>query len=210
MQPAPARTFLLATRSSDKAREIRAILGPTFGGSVITPDDAGIDPAPEEDGIEVFDTFLGNAHAKADYFRRRSGLDTVADDSGICVPALGGAPGVRSRRFAGRPELRGHALDQANNEHLLRELRDLPRQQRHAFYACAAVLHLADGRRFAAIGTCAGFILDYPRGTRGFGYDPLFLDPASGLTFAELDPAAKNARSHRSRAFRSLAANLPA
>lgn len=201
-------TLLLATRSHDKAREIRQIL-PHVGARIITLDDAGIAATPDEDGIESFDTFLANAHAKAAFFLRRTTLPVLADDSGLGVDALGGQPGVRSRRFAERNDLAGTDLDRANNERLLGRLGDLPRPRRTAHYTCAAVLHLHDGRRFGAIGTRSGFILPEPRGTHGFGYDPLFLDPASGLSFGEMDPADKNRTSHRARAFRALAATLP-
>jgi XTP/dITP diphosphohydrolase len=207
----PARAdsaLLLATRSRDKAREIREILAPLTRASIVTLDDVGIPASELEDELEVHDTFLANAHAKAAYFLRHAQLPTLADDSGINVDALGGRPGVRSKRFADAPGLRGVALDRANNERLLHELRDTPRPQRSAHYTCAAVLHLPGGNRFAAIGTCSGFILAEPRGTHGFGYDPLFLDPATGLSFGETEPAEKLRKSHRARAFRALASCL--
>jgi XTP/dITP diphosphohydrolase len=203
-------TLVLASRSQDKVREIRLILAPVFRGRIITLDEAGIEPVPEEDDVEAFDSFLANAHAKAAWFLERSGLPTIADDSGIVVHALDGAPGVRSKRFAARADLHGADLDRANNERLLHELRDVPATRRTAHYTCAAVLHLPAGARFSALGTCSGSILSEPRGTAGFGYDPLFLDPSTGLSFGETDPTVKNSRSHRARAFRALAANLPA
>jgi XTP/dITP diphosphohydrolase len=204
MPSAAEHNVLLATRSADKAREIQRILGASFG-RIITLDQAGIPESPDEDDVEAFDTFLDNAHAKADFFMRRAGMPTLADDSGICVHALHGAPGVYSKRFSGRSDLRGLDLDRANNQRLLRELDGVPEHRRSAHYACAAVLHWPDGRRVAAIGTCSGLILPEPRGTGGFGYDPLFLDPDTGLSFGETAPDAKNAKSHRSRAFRALA-----
>jgi XTP/dITP diphosphohydrolase len=196
--------LLLATRSRDKAREIRDILAPLTQATIVTLDDAGIAPAAVEDELEVHHTFLGNAHAKAAYFLQQTNLPTLADDSGICVDALGGRPGVRSKRYADAPGLNGSALDLANNERLLRELQDVPHEQRTAHYTCAAVLHLPGDRRFAALGTCSGFIAAEPRGPHGFGYDPLFLDPASGLSFGEMQPAEKHRKSHRARAFRAL------
>lgn len=208
MPSAADQTLLLATRSSDKAREIRQILS-LDAARILTLDEAGIPATDDEDAIEAFQTFLANAHAKAAFFLQRSAMPVIADDSGISVAALGGRPGVRSRRFAERPDLAGTDLDHANNERLLHELADVPQAQRAAHYTCAAVLHLPGGRRFGAIGTRSGFILPEPRGTNGFGYDPLFLDPATGLSFAELDPADKNRTSHRARAFRALAAALP-
>jgi XTP/dITP diphosphohydrolase len=210
MPAAPPDTIVVATRSSDKLREIRQIMAPVFRGRLITLEDAGVQPTPAEDDIEAFDTFLDNAHAKAAYFLRITGLPTIADDSGICIDALNGAPGVRSKRFAVGGGSSGLQLDEANNERVLRELYGVPDERRTAHYTCAAVLHLAgSARRYAAVGICAGTILGAPRGTGGFGYDPLFLDPGSGLSFGELAPAMKNRRSHRSRAFRALAANFP-
>lgn len=204
----PPETLLLATRSQDKVREIRQILHAVARARIITLDEAGIAPQPDEDDVESFDTFLENAHAKATFFCARAGLPTLADDSGISVDALAGAPGVRSKRFALEAGLAGAALDQANNRRLLEELRDVPDERRGARYTCAAVLHWPDGRRMAALGTSSGSILRDPRGDGGFGYDPLFLDPQSGLSFAELEPAAKNRRSHRARAFLALHAQL--
>lgn len=210
MPSRPESRLLLATRSRDKLREIGQILHAACGATLVSLDEAGIAPDPEEEGVEAFDTFLANAHAKAEYFLRRTGLPTLADDSGIQVDALGGAPGVRSRRWAAAPGLDGRELDAANNQRLLRELDGVEGDARSAHYTCAAVLHLPDGRRFAAVGTCSGVILDAPRGHGGFGYDPLFRDPRTGLSFGQVDAAEKNRRSHRARAFRSLFANLPA
>jgi XTP/dITP diphosphohydrolase len=207
--PADAR-WLLATRSADKRREIVQILAPFTRAAILSLDDAGVLQSEVEEGIEQHDTFLANAHAKAAFFLAETGLATIADDSGICVDALGGKPGVYSRRFADTPAVTGPEQDRANNEKLLRILSDVAPGWRGAHYTCAAVLHFPDGRRAAAVGTCSGFILEAPRGDHGFGYDPLFLDLATGLSFGETDPATKNRRSHRARAFRALAANLPA
>ena len=196
-----AASVLLATRSADKAREIREISQVRF----ITLDEAGVKPDPAEDRIEIFETFLDNAHAKAAYFLRLTGLPTIADDSGIRVDALDGAPGVHSRRFASGHALSGLEQDRANNERLLHRLRKTPIGHRAAHYTCAAVLHTPNGRRFSALGTCSGLILHEARGDGGFGYDPLFLLPDTGLTFGEMSRAEKQRRSHRSRAFRALA-----
>jgi XTP/dITP diphosphohydrolase len=210
MPAAQPDTIVLATRSGDKAREIRQILAPVFRGRLISLDEAGVQPTAAEDDVEAFDTFLDNAHAKAAYFAGITGLPTIADDSGISIDALHGAPGVRSRRFAVAAGFSGLRLDAANNERVLRELAGVPTDRRTAHYTCAAVLHPPGSpRRYAAVGICAGSILEAPRGAGGFGYDPLFLDPASGLSFGELAPELKNRRSHRSRAFRALAANFP-
>lgn len=198
--------LLLATRSADKAREIREILR-VVGLEVRTLDELGVAPDPEEEAIESEATFRGNALAKARYFHARTGLATVADDSGIAVDALGGAPGVFSRRFSGA-DLTGIQLDLANNRTLLDALRDVPEENRGAQYLCAAAL-IASGRApLVAIGSTRGLILGDPRGRGGFGYDPLFFIPALGRTFAEVDSVTKHRLSHRGRAFRALAAAL--
>jgi XTP/dITP diphosphohydrolase len=189
----------------DKAREIAEILTPVLLTDLITLADAGVPHDPAEDDIEVYDSFLANAHAKASWFLRLTGMPTIADDSGICVDALGGAPGVSSRRFAPGHHRAGLEQDRANNERLLHELREVPPERRTAHYTCAAVLHAPDGRRFSALGTCAGLILPEPRGDEGFGYDPLFLVPGIGHSFAEMSRSVKQQHSHRARAFRALA-----
>src|SRR5688572_25019530 len=143
-------TFVLASRSADKAREIRDILKQSRRVTILSLDDAGVPPSDDEDHIEAFDTFLANAHAKATHFIRITGTPTIADDSGISVDALHGAPGVRSKRFANVPGLSGRPLDQANNRLLLDQLQAVPATQRTAHYTCAAVAHFPDGRRLAA------------------------------------------------------------
>jgi XTP/dITP diphosphohydrolase len=172
--------------------------------------DVGVQPSPAEDGIEIFDSFEENAIAKARYFFRVTGLPTVADDSGLVVDALGGAPGVHSKRFAPIPaEVTGEERDQENLEHLLRELGDVALAERTARYVCvAALLETEGGEATVFRGVSEGLILGARRGRGGFGYDPVFFDPPSGKTFAELTPDEKNAVSHRGRAFRSLATHL--
>lgn len=201
--------IVLATRSRDKAREIRDVLSATLRVPLLTLEEAGVAEDPAEERIEAFDTFIENAHAKAAYFLKLTGRPTIADDSGICVSALDGAPGVRSRRFAQQTGLTGVALDRANNERLLHDLRGTAMELRATHYSCAAVMHLPDGRRFSALGTTRGIVLEAPRGTGGFGYDPLFLIPEIGRTFGELTLEEKQRRSHRARAFRALAGALP-
>jgi XTP/dITP diphosphohydrolase len=205
--PAPAR-LLVATRSAHKLREIREILRPARTLELIDLDDAGVAPLPDEDAIEAFDSFRENALAKARYFAQRARLPTLADDSGIVVHALGGEPGVRSRRFAARTDLSGLALDDANNALLLERLQRVPDRARTAHYVCAAALALPNGPNATAIGTCSGQILHAPAGTAGFGYDPLFFMPEIGVTFAQLDAHAKHRYSHRARALRALLAIL--
>ena len=197
---------LLATRSADKAREIRQILDSVPGLTLLTLPDLGLGPDPAEEALEAFETFQENAAAKARHFARLASLPVLADDSGLRVDALGGAPGVRTKRFSGRSDLSGRDLDEANNLVLLERLHGVPREARGARYVCAAVLASADGRTVTGLGSCRGEIATAPRGTGGFGYDPLFYVPALGHTFAEIPAAEKNRISHRSRAFRALAA----
>lgn len=198
--------FLLATRNADKVREIQEILGPDF--PLASLQDVGAEPRPEEDEIEDGDTFHENAIAKATYFARRTGMIAIADDSGLVVHALGGEPGVNSKRFSGRNDLKGTALDNANNLHLLERLQGIPDHERTAHYVCAAAAASPQRTLFLTLGTCSGRILQRPEGEQGFGYDPLFHIPDTGVTFGSLAPDQKNHRSHRARAFRALAAQL--
>ena len=200
--------LLVATRNPGKVREIRDILAghPQF--EVVGLDDLGIAETPEEDDLEVFDTFEENALAKARWFAAKAGELTLADDSGICVDALGGAPGVRSRRFAGEEEARGLKQDEANNRLLLKRLADVRPERRTAHYVAAVALARPDGREEVFVGRCDGVVIDTPRGSGGFGYDPLFLLPDEGLTMAELPPARKNEVSHRGRGVRAAVAAL--
>jgi XTP/dITP diphosphohydrolase len=204
--------LLVATRSRHKLAEIRAILSGVPELELLSLDDAGVPEDPAEDALEPYDTFEENARSKAAHFRRVSGLPTVADDSGIEVDVLAGAPGVRSRRFAPLPEdtLR-EEQDRANNEHLLDQLALVSDPRcRTARYVCVAVLDEGEGRVATFRGTAEGRIASEPSGSGGFGYDPLFYDPELGRTFAEITPAEKDARSHRGKAFRALALHLTA
>ena len=200
--------LLVATRNPGKVREIRGILAayPEIG--LVGLHDLGVEETPEEDDLEAFETFEENALAKARHFAARTGELTLADDSGLCVDALDGAPGVRSRRFAAGEEARGLAQDQANNAYLLRLLAGVPPARRTARYVCAAALADADGREEVFTGTCDGVVLDAPRGSGGFGYDPLVYVEGEGMTFGELPPERKNALSHRGRAVRAAAESL--
>lgn len=202
--------LLVATRSAGKMREIRRILHDIPGLELIDPGEAGVEPDPAEDDLEPFDSFEENALSKARYFFDRSGIATVADDSGIEVDALDGAPGVRSKRFASDggasdDTLDGVDLDRANNRLLVERLAEVAPEARTARYVCVAVL-LDDGAAPLVVrGEAPGAIVDEPRGTGGFGYDPHVLDVDLGRTFAEMTPAEKDARSHRGIAFRALA-----
>ena len=200
--------LLIATRSVDKMVEIRRILGAVPGLGLMDLDSAGITKDPAEEELEPYETFEENARSKAEYFHAKSGIPTVADDSGLAVDALGGAPGVRSKRFAPERGLDGKELDQANNDHLMAQLGDLDLAARTGRYVCAAVLVGAAEVPIVVRGEAEGLIVGQPRGHGGFGYDPYFFDPQIGKTFAELDIVQKNERSHRGKAFRALAAEL--
>ena len=199
--------LLVATRSAGKQREVRRLLDGS-GLEVVFPDQAGVLATSDENRLELGESFAANARAKAEYFAKQTGLPTVADDSGLEVISLGGEPGVRSRRWSGTegPE---SVVDPANNEYLLRRLRGAPLARRRARYRCVLVLYRTP-KAFPETyeGACTGVILEEPRGEGGFGYDPLFLSDELGKTFAEASPEAKDAVSHRGRAFAALRAAL--
>ena len=168
--------------------------------------DAGIAETPDEDLLECHLTFEANALAKARYFSQLTGMPTMADDSGLCVDALGGAPGVFSKRFSGRTDLKGQELDDANNAKLLNALSGTT--YTNASYSCAAAFaHGSDER--VATGATSGRIIAEPRGENGFGYDPYFFSDELEKTFGEATTAEKQAVSHRGRAFRALVALWP-
>jgi XTP/dITP diphosphohydrolase len=199
--------LLAATRSAGKQREFRRVLEPA-GLEVVFPDDIGLYPAPAEDLLELGDTFEANARRKAEHFARLSGLPTVADDSGLEVLSLGGAPGVRSRRWAGASGSDAE-VDAANNIELLRRLAGAEGARRAARYRCVLVYlpgHGAIPRMLE--GSCAGRILEEPKGQGGFGYDPLFFSDELGKSFGEASAAEKDAVSHRGRALLELTALL--
>jgi XTP/dITP diphosphohydrolase len=187
--------LVLASGNPGKLQEIGALLAP-LGIELVPQAELGIAEADEP-----HDTFLENALAKARHASLASGLAALADDSGLCVPALGGGPGVHSAYFAGRAGGRGER-DARNNEKLL----SLVKETRSAYYACVMVLvrHADDPLPLVAEGLWRGEIARAPTGANGFGYDPLFLLPALGKTAAELDPAQKNRISHRAKALHRL------
>jgi len=199
--------LLVATRSVHKMQEIRQILAHVPGLEILDLEQAGIAPAPEEDDLEPYDTFEENARSKARYFHARSGLPTVADDSGLVVDALGGEPGVRSRRFAPGGST-GYQRDLDNNRYLLDRLAGVPDSRRGARYVCVVALEEGAGDGPLFRGTVEGRIAREPRGGGGFGYDPLFFVSELGRTFGEATPEEKHARSHRGEAFRALAREL--
>ena len=171
------------------------------GVAVVDLEEAGIEPSGEEDELESGETFEENALAKARYFARLAGRPVVADDSGLEVEALGGRPGVRSKRWSGRDDLSGTELDDANNVRLMEELIGQP--NRRARYVCVAGFVHGD-EEVTHRGTTTGLILDHARGTGGFGYDPYFLSDELGITFGEALVEEKERVSHRGRAFRAL------
>ena len=201
--------LLAATRSPGKQREIRRVLEPA-GVEVVFPDDIMLYQEPLEDLLETGETFEANARHKAEHFARRSRLPTVADDSGLEVFSLGGAPGVRSRRWAGAIGSQAE-VDAANNAELLRRLAGAPEARRRARYRCVLVLLRAEGSIPEVFeGTCGGRVLEAPRGDGGFGYDPLFWSDDLGKSFGEASAEEKDEVSHRGRALRLLAAAFTA
>ncbi len=199
--------LLVATSNPHKLEELRAI----FREAEVGVELLSIGDVPSareaEEPVEDAETFLGNASIKASHYARASGLPTLADDSGLVVDALNGAPGVRSARYAG---VEGARLerDGANNERLLNEMAEVPNGERSARFVCVIALASPSGEVVAhAEGTFEGVIGRSPRGRNGFGYDPLLVLP-EGLTSAELRPEEKNRRSHRSAAARALAPRL--
>jgi len=190
-------TVVLATRNKGKIAELRALLaglGPQVVGLAEFPD---IGEIPE-----TGTTFLENARIKARAVCQATGLVSLADDSGLCVDALDGAPGVYSARYSGE-----NAADAANNAKLLAALADVPESRRTCRFVSVVVAVAPDGRELAAEGIWEGRVTTSPAGQGGFGYDPLFFDPTAGLTAAELSAEAKNARSHRGKALANLVQN---
>jgi XTP/dITP diphosphohydrolase len=194
------RPVLVATRSAGKLRELHPLFA-ARGIAAIDLATAGVPERSAEDGLEVFETFEENALAKAKYFHALTNLPTVADDSGLVVRALGGLPGVRSKRWSGRPDLSGQALDDENNRLLLERLHGAA--DRSAHYVCAAAF-VDDVHEFVRRGEVPGRIVSAPRGVHGFGYDPYFESTELGCTFGEATRDAKERVSHRGRAFRAL------
>ena len=191
------KKLVLASSNPGKLRELEALLAP-LGMEIVPQATLGVSDAEEPHG-----TFVENALAKARHASRRTRLPALADDSGICVGALGGEPGVHSARFAGEPR-----SDARNNEKLVQLLAD--KDDRRAHYYCVIVLlrHAEDPEPVIAEGSWAGEIVAEPRGANGFGYDPHFFLRDFGKTAAELDPEQKNVVSHRAKALRRLLAKL--
>lgn len=194
--------LVLATHNAHKVGELRAVLEPVVVGldpaHVVSAADVGV-PAPREDGV----TFAENALIKARAIARATGLPAVADDSGLAVDVLGGAPGIFSARWAG-----SHGDDAANLALLIDQLADIRAEHRGAQFVCAAALVTPDGFEHVEEGVLRGTLATAPRGTNGFGYDPVLVPDGEERTCAEMSPAEKNAISHRGKAFRALAPHI--
>ena len=187
------QTLVLASNNGKKAAELAALLAP-LGITVVPQSDLGVGEAEEPHA-----TFVENALAKARHAAEHTGLPAIADDSGLCVSALGGTPGVHSARYAGEPK------SDARNNALLVERLAIVEDRRAYFYSVVVIVrHAADPQPMIADGEWHGTILEAPRGEGGFGYDPLFYVPELEQTAAELDPPLKNTLSHRGAAMRHL------
>jgi XTP/dITP diphosphohydrolase len=188
--------LLLATRNAGKLAELQRLLAGAVPGLEVVGLDAVAD-VPET--VESGATFAENALLKARDAARATGLPAVADDSGLAVDALNGMPGVLSARWSGR-----HGDDDANTALLLGQLADVPDERRGGGFVCAAALVTPDGREHVLERQWRGTVIREKRGTNGFGYDPVFVPEGLDVTSAELDPAEKDARSHRGQAFAAL------
>jgi XTP/dITP diphosphohydrolase len=191
------KTLVLASSNPGKVREFGELFAP-LGIEVVPQSSLGVPDAEEPHA-----TFLENALAKAQNAARHTKLPALADDSGICVAALGGEPGVHSARFAGEPK-----SERRNNEKLVRLLAGNPDRRAHYYCVVVLVRHADDPEPLIAEGRWHGEVIDAPRGAGGFGYDPHFLLPELGRTAAELEPHQKHAVSHRGKALRRLLALL--
>jgi XTP/dITP diphosphohydrolase len=188
--------IVLGTHNAHKVEELRRILD----AGDLAVDLVGVDAFPDLTEVaETGATFAENALLKAHAVAAATGLPSVADDSGLCVDALNGMPGVLSARWAGPGR-----VDKANLELVLDQLRETPDFRLGAAFVCAAAVALPDGPEHVVEGRVDGRLIRQPRGTHGFGYDPIFVPAGSSLSMAELDPATKDAISHRGRAFRAL------
>ncbi len=190
--------IIIATHNKHKLQEMSRILSP-MGYEVVTDRDLGIELTDAEENGE---TFLDNARIKAESGCRESGLPCIADDSGLCVDALGGAPGVFSARYSGT-----HGDDDGNNKKLLSELEGIPTEKRTAHFACAICVSFPDGSEVTATGKCEGYIGYEKKGTNGFGYDPLFM--VGDRSLAQMTAEEKDAISHRGNALKELQKILP-
>ena len=190
--------LLIATNNAGKVREFKELLRGIYD-EVVSLKDEGIQADVVEDGK----TFLENARKKAGELSKLVDCDVLADDSGLCVDGLDGAPGIYSARYAGEP-----SDDKKNNQKLILEIQGLSKEQRKARFVCALSLYRGGKELLYATGECEGRMIDEERGNNGFGYDPLFYVEEYGKTFAQLDAEIKNQISHRARALKMLKEKL--
>lgn len=188
-------TVIAASRNKHKIVEMEKITA-AFGMKIVSRDDAGV---PPEEVEETGSTFEENSFIKAEAIMKQTGEITIADDSGLMVEYLGGAPGIFSARFAGE-----EADDEKNNAKLLALLEDVPYKERKAKFVSVITLLFPDGEKIVARGECPGHIIDTPEGHNGFGYDPLFVPLGYQSTFAQLSSEVKNEISHRAHALKEL------
>ena len=195
----PGMKFVLASKNKHKQAELQTILAP-YGIELVLQSELGLDLEVEENGA----TFLDNARLKAEAVMRASGLPAIADDSGLAVDALQGAPGVYSARYGGE----ACRNDSDRNALLLENLRQVPETERTARFICCICCRFPDGREVIGQGSCEGLITFAPAGEQGFGYDPIFYVPSEGCTFAQIPAERKNSLSHRGRAIQDFYAKL--
>lgn len=191
--------FVLASKNKHKQAELQTILAP-YDIELVLQSELGLDLEVEENGT----TFLDNARLKAEAVMRASGLPAIADDSGLVVDALDGAPGVYSARYGGD----GCKTDTDRNALLLHNLQGIPTDARTARFVCCICCRFPDGREVIGQGSCEGRITEAPAGEQGFGYDPIFYVPSEGCTFAQIPADRKNSLSHRGRAIEDFYANV--
>ena len=193
--------LLLATRNRGKIEEFRRILEAQAPGEIEL---LGLDAFPEtHDVVEDGETFIDNAMKKAREMALATGIPAIADDSGLCVDALGGDPGIFSARWAGK-----HGDDAANNQKVLEQLRDVADENRGAHFTCVAALYLPDGRSHYEEGRFDGWILHTPIGGEGFGYDPIFRPEGYSISSAQMSAEEKDAISHRGKSLRAIAPHV--
>ena len=194
-------TLVLATRNQGKIREFRRILDAISNGAINL---LGLEEFPDTTDVEeTGSSFIENAFLKARSICAETGLPSIADDSGLCVDALDGAPGIYSARYAGV-----HGDDQANNAKLLLALKDIPEEKRSAHFTCAAALVLPDGREHVSEEIFEGSILFAPIGDQGFGYDPLFRPQGLAISSAQMSADEKDLISHRGKSLRAIAPHV--
>ena len=190
--------LIIATGNKDKVREINEVLEGS-GFEAVDMKSEGIDPEIIEDA----DTFEGNALIKARTVHKYTDCYVMADDSGLCIDALDGAPGVYSARFCGED-----STYEEKFQKIYELLKDVPKDQWTAQFVCAIAVVRPDGSEFTVRGECHGLLLDHPQGSNGFGYDPIFYKPEFGMTTAEMEPQVKNSISHRGKALNAMVARL--